>query len=89
MVLDGISLLDVPPRRLEELAGWIGNSAMQALLEVRMPRPEESVFRMPGEEPETIPFQVPGTQEPTLVQPVEPGGAVSTGAAADPAVFAV
>lgn len=89
MVLDGISLLALPPRRLEELAGWIGNSAMQALLEARTPRPEESVFRMPGEEPETVPFQVPETQEPTLVQPVEPAGAVSAGAAADPAVFAV
>ena len=34
-VLAGESLLDLPPSRLEELAGWVGNQGMAELLELQ------------------------------------------------------
>ena len=69
LALEGVSLLDLPPQRLEELAGIIGNSGMLALLELQTPPVEETGFQMPGQEPGTVPFQVPSGLSLSLVQP--------------------
>ena len=42
-VAEGASLLDMPPARLEELAGWLGNQNMAALLEA-----QGGLWRKPG-----------------------------------------
>ena len=67
LALEGVSLLDLPPQRLEELAGFIGNSGMLALLELQTPPVEEAEFHMPGQEPGTAPFQVPDGLSPSLI----------------------
>ena len=36
-VLAGESLLDLPPSKLEELAGWMGNQGMNAWIEAQAP----------------------------------------------------
>ena len=69
LALEGVSLLDLPPQRLEELAGVIGNSGMLALLELQAPPVEEARFQLPGQEPGTAPFQVPSGLSLSLVQP--------------------
>ena len=66
--LEGMPLLDAPPQTLEELAGWVGNTAMQALLDAQTPQPEEFFFSLPEGEPDTAPIQVPA-MEPALVRP--------------------
>ena len=83
-VLAGESLLDLPPSRLEELAGWLGNQGMNALLEAGAPAPERARFLPPDGEVETVPFPVPEMPAETVEPPVEL--AVETaGRAFDPA----
>lgn len=89
MALDGVSLLDMPPRRLEELAGFLGNSAMQTLLQARTGPPEEAAFHMPEGEPDTVPFQVPERQPLALTRPEGLTAAESAGVAADPSFLMV
>lgn len=36
-VLEGVPLWDLPPIRLEELAGWMGNQGMNAWIEAQAP----------------------------------------------------
>ncbi len=64
--LEGMPLLDAPPQTLEELAGRVGNTAMQALLDAQAPQPEEFFFSLPEGEPDTAPIQVPA-MEPALI----------------------
>lgn len=87
LALEGVPLLDLPPRRLEELAGWIGNSGMLDLLDARIPPVEEADFRMPAGEPETVPFQVEGGLPVALARPEGLTEAANAGAAFHPAVF--
>lgn len=68
-MLAGESLLDLPPSRLEELAGWVGNQGMAELLELQAGQAEETSFRMPEGEPETEPFPVPESPVPLLDAP--------------------
>lgn len=74
-----MSLLDLPPQRLEELAGFIGNSGMLALMELQPPPMEEVRFQMPGGEPGTVPFQVPEGLNLPLVQSGAPGSLAEQG----------
>lgn len=67
-VAEGASLLDMPPARLEELAGWLGNQNMAALLEAQGGAVAEARFVLPETAPETAPFPVPET-EPLLTGP--------------------
>lgn len=67
--LEGASLLDMPPARLEELARWIGNQNMAALLEAQAGPVELTRFVPPGPEPETAPIPVPDGITPQLTQP--------------------
>lgn len=66
--LEGASLLDMPPARLEELAGWIGNQNMAALLEAQAGPVALTRFVPPGPEPETAPIPVPEIT-PQLTRP--------------------
>ena len=72
--LEGMTLLDAPPQTLEELAGLVGNTAMQALLDAQTPQPEEFFFSLPEGEPDTVPLQVPA-MELALARPAELAGA--------------
>ena len=71
-VLAGESLLDLPPSKLEELAGWVGNQGMAELLELQG-------------EPETEPFPVPESPVPLLDAPQGLTAQESPGPAFDPA----
>ena len=83
-VLAGAPLWELPPNRLEELAGWLGNQGMNALLEAGAPAPERARFLPPDGEVETVPFPVPEMPAETVEPPVEL--AVETaGRAFDPA----
>lgn len=76
LALEGVSLLDLPPQRLEELAGFIGNSGMLALLELQTPPVEEAEFQPPGQGPGTAPFPVPDGLPLPLVQPGATGSLI-------------
>lgn len=89
MALDGVSLLDMPPQRLEELAGLLGNSAMRVLMRAQTLTLEEAAFHMPEGEPDTVPFQVPERQPLALTRPEGLTAAESAGVAADPAFLMV
>ena len=65
--LAGVSLLEMPPLRLEELAALLGNQGMEALLEQQMIPLEEARFTLP-EAVETAPFPVPDG-DPALAGP--------------------
>lgn len=65
--LDGVSLLDMPPSRLEELAGWLGNQNMAALLESQGGSVALTRFVSPGEEPGTVPYAIPEVTPPLLL----------------------
>lgn len=83
-VLAGAPLWELPPNRLEELAGWLGNQGMNALLEAGAPAPERAWFLPPDGEVETTPFPVPEMTAETVEPPVKL--AVETaGRAFDPA----
>lgn len=58
-VLAGASLWTLPPARLEELAGWMGNQGMNDLLAAQAPPLERVWLQLPGDGPETVPFPVP------------------------------
>ena len=86
-VLAGAPLWELPPNRLEELAGWLGNQGMNALLEAGAPAPERARFLPPDGEVETTPFPVPEMPAETVEPPVKL--AVETaGRAFDPAGLA-
>lgn len=89
LAAQGVSLFGLPPSRLEELAGLIGNSAMQSLLDARTLPVRETGFRMPAAEPETAPFQVPKGQPPALAHPVGLTAVEAAGTAADPGALTV
>ena len=77
-VLEGVSLLEMPPLRLEELAALVGNGEMVALLERQMLPLAETRFSLP-KALETAPFPVPDvaallTQPPTGLSEGEQGG---------------
>lgn len=67
-IWDGLPLSDLPPVRLEELAGWLGNQNMEELLMGHTPVLLEAPFELPGETPKTTPFFVPEL-EPALTEP--------------------
>lgn len=81
-MLEGTSLLDMPPARLEELAGWIGNQNMAALLEAQAGPMEHTEFRFPGPEPGTDPIPVPDGTSPQMIQ--APQDLTAGGAAGQP-----
>ena len=86
-VAEGASLLDMPPARLEELAGWLGNQNMAALLEAQGGAVAEARFVLPEAAPETAPFPVPET-EPLLTGPLQDVTTGETaGRAFDPAAL--
>lgn len=58
-VLAGESLFDLPPSRLEELAMWLGNQNMAALLEGQAQPVALTPFVLPNTEPDTAPISVP------------------------------
>ena len=89
LALAGASLLDMPPARLEELAGFVGNSAMGALLEAQRPPMETAAFQVPDREPDTTPFPVPEGQLPVLPETAGLTRTPSPNVAADPAALAV
>ena len=70
-MLAGAPLWELPPNRLEELAGWLGNQGMNALLEAGAPAPERARFLPPDGEVETVPFPVPEMPAETGEPPVE------------------
>ena len=67
-VLAGRSPLEMHPERLEELAGWVGNSAMEAILATQGPTLEECSFQIPRGGLDTTPFPVP-EGKPALIEP--------------------
>ena len=76
--LEGASLLEMPPARLEELAAWLGNQGMADLLERQALPLEEARFPLP-QAVETQPFPVPEdapvpTAQPPSLTAGEPGG---------------
>ena len=83
-LLQGAPMLDLPPARLEELAGWLGNSGMAALLAAQGPPLEEAELRFPTGEADTEPFPVPETAPALTEPPMALAGPVS-GRAFDPA----
>lgn len=67
-MLDGVSLLDMPPDGLAELAGLLGNQSMQDLLAMqRLPLTEEAFVLPPPVQ--TIPFAVPEGLAPDTLTP--------------------
>ena len=84
-VLAGAPLWELPPNRLEELAGWVGNQGMAELLELQAGPAEETSFRMPEGELETEPFPVPESPGLLLDAPQGLTAQESPGPAFDPA----
>lgn len=82
-------MFELPPRRLEELAGVIGNSAMQSLVDAQAPPLREVLFRMPEAEPGTAPVPVPEGRPLALVSPEGLTAMAAAGAAAAPGAPAV
>lgn len=83
-MLEGASLLDMPPQRLEELAALVGNQSMAALLEQQALPLEEISFLLP-EPVETIPYPVPDTEPVPTAQPPALTAGETAGRAFDPA----
>ena len=81
--LEGASLLEMPPARLEELASLLGNQGMEALLQQQALPAETCTFSLPPDL-ETVPFPVPG-DAPALTGPPAGLAAEATGRAFDPA----
>ena len=84
-VLAGATLWELPPARLEELAGWLGNQGMNALLEDEAPASAQAGFLPPDGEVETVPFPVPEWPAETVKPPVELAVETAAGRAFDPA----
>lgn len=84
-VLAGVSLLDMPPQRLEELAALVGNQGMADLLEQQALPWEPVSVSLPAQPLETTPYPVPETGPVPVVQsPVLTAGETA-GRAFDPA----
>ena len=83
-VLEGASLLDIPPQRLEELAALVGNQGMVSLLEQQALPLEQVSFSLP-QQAETTPYPVPETGPVPTVQPPALTGGQAAGRAFDPA----
>lgn len=83
-VLAGVSLLEMPPQRLEELATLVGNQGMASLLAQQALPFQKVSFSLPPPA-ETTPYPVPETDPVLTVQPptLTEGGAA--GRAFDPA----
>ena len=87
-VLEGAPVWEIPPARLEELAGWLGNQGMNEMVEAQSPPLEEVRFAPPAGEPGTVPFPVPETAVSVVAPP--PGLTVSAVSRAfDPAGLAM
>lgn len=86
-VLEGAPLWDLPPVRLEELAGWLGNQGMNALIEALSPLPAE--IRPPplAAEPDSAAFPVPDGPFAEVAPPVGLTAQEPATAAADPSVL--
>lgn len=82
-VLEGASLLDMPPQRLEELAALMGNQGMASLLEQQSLPLAQVSFSLPPQA-ETTPYPVPETGPVPTVQPPALRGEAA-GRAFDPA----
>lgn len=83
-LMEGASLFEMPPQRLEELATLVGNQGMAALLEQQSLPLAETSFALPPEV-ETTPYPVPDPGPIQTVQPPAPAGAEAGGRAFDPA----
>ena len=84
--LEGVSLLEMPPAGLEELAALLGNQGMKELLE-RQALPVEEARLPPLFGVETVPFPVPeGSPPPTAPFPGPPAEEYG-GRAFDPAAL--
>lgn len=84
-VMEGASLLDMPPARLEELAGWLGNQNMAALLEAQGGAVAEARFVIPETSLTTTPYPVPEINPMLLQPPQELTAGETAGRAFDPA----
>lgn len=87
-VLAGENLYDLPPARLEELAMWLGNQNMAALLERQARPPGLTEFVPPEGEPDTAPVPVSGEARVLPGPPQNLTVAEVTVRAFDPAVTA-
>lgn len=85
-VLEGVSLLDMPPRHLEELAALVGNQGMASLLEQQALPLDEVSFSL-SQPVETTPYPVLETGPVATVQPPVLTGGAAAGRAFDPAGF--
>lgn len=86
-LLEGVSLLDLPPQRLEELAALVGNQGMASLLEQQALPLEEIPFSLPAPV-ETVPYPVPETAPVFAAQPPSLTVGETAGRAFDPAGLA-
>lgn len=83
-VLEGLSLLEMPPDRLTELAALVGNQEMADLLEGQSLPLEQTRFTLP-QDVACTPYLVPEpSQVPTVSPPALPAEEV-TGRGSDPA----
>lgn len=83
-VLEGGSLLEMPPGRLEELAALVGNQGMAELLERQFLPLEQTRFTLPTET-ETAPYPVPEWGQSLTAQPPDLPVHEPAGPAFDPA----
>ena len=82
--LEGISLLEMPPGRLAELAGLLGNQGMQELLDRQGLPLQQEAFVLPPPV-QTAPLAVPGDLVPETVSPPALTAGAWGGRALDPA----
>ena len=82
--LEGASLLEMPPERLEELAVLLGNQGMTELLEGQALPASEAWFAMP-QAVETAPFPVPADSPVPTAAPPDLTAGEYGGRAFDPA----
>ena len=83
-VLAGESLFDLPPSRLEELAMWLGNQNMAALLEGQAQPVALTPFALPNTEPDTTPISVPEEPLSLAAPPQDLTAGETVGKAFDP-----
>lgn len=84
-MLEGVSLLDMPPQRLEELAALVGNQSMASLLEQQALPWEAVTFSLPAQPVESAPYPVPETVPVPTVHPPALTAGETAGRAFDPA----
>ena len=82
-LMAGLSLLELPPLRLEELAALMGNQGMADLLEQQSIPLEETRFTLP-EPVETTPWPVPETELMLSDPPLDLTAGEQGGRAFDP-----